>query len=202
MQYFDGLWLLKEYSELCHDGICQDLLNEEEKHLQKSGVVFLSGIIQRANAKNGNGRVYPKKVLEREISNYQQLIRERRSLGELDHTDETVINLKNVSHLITQVWWQNDDLMGKIQILDTPSGKTVKALHEAQVKLGISSRGLGSLKESREGNIVEDDFQLICFDIVSEPSTKGAFINEGKIRPTLNREEQLIFLLNDILRKE
>ena len=98
-------------------------------------------------------------------------------MGELDHPDDSVINLKNASHLVTKMWWKGDDVMGKIEVLDTPSGNVLKALLNSGVKLGISSRGLGSVSESNGVTMVEDDFQLICFDIVSEPSTPGAYIN-------------------------
>ena len=104
------------------------------------------------------------------------MVKERRALGELDHPDDQVINLKNASHLVTDIWWDGDDVMGKVQVLDTPSGKVLKELVKAGVKLGISSRGMGSVKESNGDTLVEDDFQLICFDFVSEPSTTGAFM--------------------------
>ena len=177
--------LLQEYYELCPDGACVlDRLTEAEKKLRENGTVFLSGVCQRANQQNGNGRVYPRTVLEREVQRYQDLVRERRALGELDHPEDSVINLKNVSHLITEIWWDNDAVMGKIQILNTPSGQVLKELVDAGVKLGISSRGLGSVRESAGETIVEDDFQLICFDMVSEPSTPGAYMGlaEGKKR--------------------
>ena len=170
--------LLREFFELCPDGNCViDVLTENERRRLQEGSVFLVGVCQKAGTKNGNGRVYPKSVLKREIENYQNSIRERRALGELDHPDDSVINLKNASHLVTKMWWEGDNVMGKIEILDTPSGRILKDLLKSGVKLGISSRGMGSVKESMGSLTVEDDFQLICFDMVSEPSTPGAWMN-------------------------
>lgn len=170
--------LLQEYFELCPDGQCAfDVLTESErKRVANDGAVYLVGVCQRAGTKNGNGRIYRKETLQREVENYQKAIRERRSLGELDHPDDSVINLKNAAHLVSKMWWDGDNVMGKIEVLDTPSGRILKDLIKAGVKLGISSRGLGTVKESQGYVMVEDDFQLICFDIVSEPSTPGAYL--------------------------
>ena len=170
--------LLQEYFELCPDGQCAfDVLTESErKRVANDGAVYLVGVCQRAGTKNGNGRIYRKETLQREVENYQKAIRERRSLGELDHPDDSVINLKNASHLVGKMWWDGENVMGKIEILNTPSGRILKDLVKAGVKLGISSRGLGTVKESHGHVMVEDDFQLICFDIVSEPSTPGAYL--------------------------
>ena len=175
--------LLTEFHALCPDGACLDLLTEAEKQqVVKEGVVFLTGRIQTADTKNGNGRKYPMKVLKREIDNYMIIVRDNRACGELDHPDDSVINLKNVSHMVTDCWWEGKDVMGKIKVLDTPSGRILKDLINAGVKLGISSRGLGSVKEQLGETIVEDDFQLICFDIVSEPSTPNAYVYPGEDR--------------------
>ena len=168
--------LLTEFYELCKDGICQDLLTEREKREVANGTVFLSGRMQTCEKKNGNGRVYPCKVLQKEIKNYQNVIKDNRALGELDHPDDSVINLRNVSHIVTDMWWEGNDVMGKIKILDTPSGRILKDLINAGVKLGISSRGMGSVKESMGNTVVQEDFELICFDIVSEPSTPNAYM--------------------------
>ena len=197
--------LLREYYELCEGGVCQDFLTESEKKMVKEGHVFLSGVMQRANAKNGNGRVYPTNVLQREVENYTKLVQERRALGELDHPDESVINLKNASHLVTDVWWDNDAVMGKIQVLNTPAGCVLKELVNAGVKLGISSRGMGSVHESNGETIVEDDFQLICFDMVSEPSTTGAYmtprhLHEGATKGVFTKADRINRALNDVLR--
>jgi len=172
--------LLREFHALCPDGMCQDLLTEREKKEVKEGAMYLTGRIQTADKKNGNGRKYPEKVLRREMDNYMKIVNDNRACGELDHPDDSVINLKNVSHMVTKCWWEGKDVMGKIKVLDTPSGRILKDLINAGVKLGISSRGLGSVKESMGETIVEDDFQLICFDIVSEPSTPDAYVYPGE----------------------
>ena len=162
---------------------------------------YMTGVMQRADAKNGNGRVYRKNTLQREVENYHKLVKERRALGELDHPDDSVINLKNASHLVTDIWWDGDDVMGKVQVLDTPSGKVLKELAKAGVTLGISSRGLGSVRQERGDTIVEDDFQLICFDFVSEPSTTGAFMMKENKQPNIfTKADRINRLLNDILR--
>jgi len=172
-----GKQLLQEFYELCKDGICLDLLTEAEKQeVVKEGAMYLTGRIQTADKQNGNGRVYPYEVLKREMDNYEKVITDNRACGELDHPDDSVVNLKNVSHIITDCWWEGKDVMGKIKVLDTPSGRILKDLVNAGIKLGISSRGLGSVRESMGKTIVEADFQLICFDIVSEPSTPNAFV--------------------------
>ena len=171
-----GKVLLREYYELCEGGVCQDLLTEDEKRYVADGGMILSGIMQKADAVNGNGRIYPHKVLMKEVENYSKLVSDRRALGELDHPEDSVINLKNASHLVTKIWWQDKDVMGKVKVLDTPSGKVLQELVKSGVSLGISSRGMGSVREDQNQTIVEDDFQLICFDFVSEPSTPGAFM--------------------------
>ena len=201
-------YLLREYYELCEGGICQDLLTEDEKRMVRdNGACFLTGVMQRANAKNGNGRIYKKETLQREVENYHKMVKERRALGELDHPDDQVINLKNASHLVTDIWWDGDDVMGKVQVLDTPSGKVLKELVKAGVKLGISSRGMGSVKESEGNTLVEDDFQLICFDFVSEPSTNGAFMmSEAKNMKigsnVFTKADKINRALNNILQGE
>jgi len=201
-------YLLREYYELCEGGACQDLLTEDEKRMVRDhGACFLTGVMQRANAKNGNGRIYKKETLQREVENYHKMVKERRALGELDHPDDQVINLKNASHLVTDIWWDGDDVMGKVQVLDTPSGKVLKELVKAGVKLGISSRGMGSVKESNGETLVEDDFQLICFDFVSEPSTTGAFMmSEAKNMKigsnVFTKADKINRALNDILQGE
>ena len=198
-----GKLLLTEYYELCEGGTCQDLLTEAEKVFVANGGMILSGVMQRADAKNGNGRVYPRLVLEREVENYQKLVKERRALGELDHPEDSVINLKNASHMVTDVWWQNNDVMGKVQVLNTPSGKVLQELANAGVNLGISSRGMGSVHEANGTTTVEDDFQLICFDFVSEPSTTGAFmVKENKQPNIITKADRINRALNDILSGE
>ena len=205
--------LLTEFFELCPNGRCLDMLSERQKReVVEDGAVFLTGHMQRADTKNGNGRVYPKKILEKEIANYQKIIRDNRATGELDHPEDSVINLKNVSHIIVECWWKGDDVMGKIKVLDTPSGRILKDLISAGVKLGISSRGLGSVNEGYDGVItVNEDFQLICFDIVSEPSTPNAFVypdekrsmfgsDSFKVKVREAKENQIDNLFKKILR--
>jgi len=194
--------VLTEYYALCDGGTCQDLLTEQEKRDMAAGNKFyMTGVMQRANARNGNGRIYRKNTLQREVENYHKLVKERRALGELDHPDDSVINLRNASHLVVDVWWDGDDVMGKVLVLDTPAGKVLQELAKAGVTLGISSRGLGSVKEERGDTIVEDDFQLICFDFVSEPSTTGAFMMKEHKEPNIfTKADKINRLLNDILR--
>ena len=200
--------LLTEFFELCKDGICQDLLTEREKREVSNGVLYLSGRLQTCEKKNGNGRVYPCKTLKREVKNYQNVIKDNRALGELDHPDDSVINLRNASHMVTDMWWEGNDVMGKIKVLDTPSGRILKDLINNGVKLGISSRGLGSVKESMGQTIVQEDFELICFDIVSEPSTPDAYVYPKDKNPRtsftvrenkLNEKKDLI--INDLFDK-
>ena len=196
--------LLREYYELCEGGICQDLLTEDEKRrIREEGAIYLTEVMQCANVQNGNGRVYPSNVLMREVKNYKKLVEERRALGELDHPDTSVINLANASHLVTEVWADGDKVMGKIEVLNTPSGKVLKELVNAGVKLGISSRGMGSIREENGRTIVEDDFQLICFDMVSDPSTPGAFMmTEAKQRSNIfTKADKLNRILNDIIKE-
>ncbi len=198
--------LLREYYELCEGGVCQDLLTEEEKIYVNQGGMMLSGKLQEADVQNGNGRIYPRKILEREVKTYQKLVQEKRALGELDHPEDSVINLKNASHMITEMWWDGPNVMGKVKILNTPSGKILQELVNDGVKLGISSRGLGSVSEAQGRTIVEDDFQLICFDFVSEPSTPNAFmgLSEGKTYKEPNvftKADRINRLLNDIVKE-
>ena len=198
--------LLQEYYELCEGGVCQDLLTEEEKIYVNQGGMMLSGKLQEADIQNGNGRIYPRKILEREVKTYKKLVQEKRALGELDHPEDSVINLKNASHMITEMWWDGPNVMGKVKILNTPSGKILQDLVNDGVKLGISSRGLGSVSEAQGRTIVEDDFQLICFDFVSEPSTPNAFmgLSEGKTYKEPNvftKADKINRLLNDIVKE-
>lgn len=193
--------LLREFFELCPDGLCEDILTESDKHFIKQGGMMLSGVVQRADARNGNGRIYPYSVLSREIESYKKVVEDRRATGELDHPDRSAVNLFNVSHLITEVWWNGKDVMAKIQVLNTPHGQVLRELVNANVKIGISSRGTGSVRESRGETIVEDDFQLICFDIVSEPSTHGAFMfQERKGNVNENKQTKVSNLIKDILK--
>ena len=197
--------LLREYYELCEGGVCQDLLTEEERRDVANGMIYLTGKLQEADVQNGNGRVYPYKVLAREVQNYQKLVKERRALGELDHPDSQVINLQNACHLVTEIWMEGNNVMGKIKVLNTPSGQVLKSLVESGVKLGISSRGMGSVSESTGKVVVQEDFQLICFDFVSEPSTPNAFMmKEGKdyTNKVFTKADRINRLLNEVLKDE
>jgi len=153
----------------------------KESREKNDGKIILRGILQKANTLNQNGRIYPTTILDREVRNYQKFIKENRALGECDHPDSSVVELKNVSHIIREAYMDHDVCYGQVELLDTPCGKILQNLVEAGVTLGISSRGVGSTKRDGDQQIVQDDFQLICWDFVSEPSTPGAFMmQEGK----------------------
>jgi len=150
---------------------------------EKNGNLLVEGILATAEVKNGNGRYYAKDLWEREMNKYSELIKQRRSMGELDHPESSVINLQNVSHLISDYWWDGDNVIGKIEILPTPSGNILKELIKAGVTVGVSSRGMGSLEQNGNVMEVQDDFELLCWDFVSTPSNPGSFmhvIKEGK----------------------
>jgi hypothetical protein len=168
--------------------------------------LMVEGVIQRADAKNQNGRVYPKSILEREVEKYiDGPVAENRALGELDHPESMVINLKNVSHNIKKLWWNGDDLMGKVEVLPTPSGNILKELFLNKITVGISSRGMGSVQPLGEGTVeVQDDFELLCWDFVSTPSTQGAFmtptgLSEGYKPQHVNKYSKINTLVSDII---
>jgi hypothetical protein len=178
--------------------------------LSGSGPFIVKGILQRAEAKNQNGRVYPFSTLQREAEKYNDgFIKERRALGELDHPESQVVNLKNVSHNVIEMHWEGKDLMGTVEVISTPSGNILKELFKSNIRLGISSRGLGTIKKLSEGlDQVQDDFELIAFDFVSNPSTRGAFmfptdqqaLSEGVVRnPVTNKWENTEDIIRDIL---
>ena len=177
----------------------QMIMESEQKN---NGRVIVTGVLQRAGAKNQNGRVYPKPVLMREVDQYKKVqVAERRALGELDHPESSVVNLGNASHNVLDVWWNGDDVMGKVEVLSTPAGNILKELFKSGIKLGISSRGLGSVKEMYEDSTVEvqDDFELVCWDFVSNPSTHGAFmapmnesVNKNKITGKYHKVNNII----------
>lgn len=171
---------------LIETNLFEGRINEDE-----SGRTLVKGILQRASAENQNGRIYPKEILMREAKKYETLIKERRALGELDHPDSGVINLKNVSHNIKEIHWDGDDLCGTVEILPTPSGNILKELLRAGILLGISSRGMGSVVNIGEGKVkVGDDFELIGWDFVSNPSTHGAFMTPVNINESINKQLQ------------
>jgi len=184
-----------------------------QESIARNGKLIVSGILQRANARNQNGRIYPRETLMREAKKYMDIqIKERRALGELDHPDSEVINLQNASHNVLEMHWEGNDLVGKIEVLGTPSGNILKELFKSGIKLGISSRALGSVKEiqheSGEETVeVQQDLDLISWDFVSTPSTQNAFlspITEGvrKAGRTCGKWCKVESLINDIVRGE
>ena len=194
--------LLREFYELCEGGVCQDLLTEAEKRaVRENNAMFITGPMQKCNTPNGNNRMYPEGILKREVDRYKTVVDDRRALGELDHPDSSIINLVNVSHMVIDIWMDGLTVMGKCKVLDTPAGQILRSLVDAGVKIGISSRGMGSVTERQGQTIVEDDFQLICFDIVSEPSTPGAFmsLSESKLmNEQVEKNNKIITLMNEI----
>ena len=179
-----------------------------EQSIKENKPLMVKGVIQRAEAKNQNGRIYPKEILEREINKYiEGPVREKRALGELDHPESSVINLQNVSHNVTRIKMVGDDVYGEVEILPTPAGKILQALFASGITVGISSRGMGSVKEGAGGTVeVQDDFELLCFDFVSTPSTHGAFMSpmgrtlqEGKIQVPEYKYTNVNNIIRDII---
>jgi len=191
--------------------ISRDQINESIK--QNNGRLVVHGVLQRSDAKNQNGRVYPHEILARESSKYEEgFIKQKRALGELDHPESSVVNLQNVSHNITEMHWEGKNLIGTVEVLGTPSGNILTELFKAGIKLGISSRGMGSVQPMSEGDGQEvgQDFELIAFDFVSNPSTHGAFLYpmkegiehkvvEGR---TCGKYCKVESIINDIIRGE
>ena len=187
-------------------------INESMK--DNGGKLIVKGVLQRAEAKNQNGRIYPREILEREADKYtKEFIGQRRAMGELDHPESSVVNLQNVSHNVKEMHWEGDNLLGTVEVLGTPSGNILKELFKSGIKLGISSRGMGSVETVTEDNggqsqEVQPDFELIAFDFVSNPSTHGAFlhptnesINESKIvGRTCGDYCKVESIINDIMR--
>jgi len=180
-----------ENKKLLVDYITFDISPEKinESMEKNGGRLMVKGVLQRADALNQNGRKYPRNILMREAKKYSDInIKERRALGELDHPDSSVVNLNNVSHNITEMHWEGNDLVGTVEVLSTPSGNILKELFKCGIKLGISSRGLGSVKQLGEAEVeVQDDFELIAFDFVSNPSTQGAFL--APMHESVNRNQ-------------
>ena len=171
----------------------------------KPGVFEVEGVLQRAVAKNQNGRTYSKEILMRESKRYtEEFVKVGNAFGELDHPESPVVSLKNASHEVKDLWWDGNDLMGRIELLNTPAGNIVKEICKAGHTIGISSRGTGSVQQTNEGTLeVQDDFELVCWDFVSNPSTHGAFmnpvsLNEGKVKAS--KYQNLDSIINDILR--
>ena len=182
-----------------------------EASIKENKSLVVKGVIQRAEAKNQNGRIYPREILEREINKYAEgPIKERRALGELDHPESSVINLQNVSHNVTKVKMVGDDVYREVEILSTPAGNILKELFRNGITVGISSRGMGSVQENGNGTVeVQDDFELLCFDFVSTPSTHGAFmkpagralqeLQEGKIQVPEYKYTNVNNIIRDII---
>lgn len=192
--------LLKEFKEFNYEIIKEDAVDG------RPGKLFVKGVIQRADTLNQNGRIYPKDILFKEVENYRKVVHERRAMGELDHADDPVVNLKNVSHLITDIWADDEVVYGKIEILPTPMGNIARNLIESNVKIGISSRALGSVRSRGDADIVQDDLHLICWDLVSEPSTPGAYMmREAKevdpriLNKIFSKSDRIDRVVNDIL---
>ena len=172
---------------------------------ERPGVFEVEGVMQRAGAENQNGRVYDKKILMREVKKYMdEFVNNGNAFGELDHPESPIVSLKNASHVVKDLYWDGDDLMGKVELLNTPAGNIVKEIIKGGHTIGISSRGTGSVSQTNEGHLqVQDDFELVCWDFVSNPSTHGAFmnpinLNEGKVK--LPKYYNLDLIINDILR--
>ncbi len=171
----------------------------------KPGVFEVEGVMQRATAKNQNGRVYSKAILERETDKYmQEFVKNGNAYGELDHPESPIVSLKNASHIVKKLWWNGNDLMGKVELLNTPAGNIVKEIIKAGHTIGISSRGTGSVQQTNEGNLeVQPDFELVCWDFVSNPSTHGAFMNPislNEAKKKVSKYMNLDSIINDILR--
>lgn len=182
--------------------LCKPILKESK---ERPGVFEVEGIMQRAGAKNQNGRVYSKKILLREVDRFsEEFIKNGNAYGELDHPDSIVVSLKNASHIVKELWWEGDELKGRVELLNTPSGNIVKEIIKAGHTIGISSRGTGSVQELAEGSLeVQDDFELVTFDFVSNPSTQKAFMNPVSLnesKSTAKKYQRLNSIVNDILR--
>ena len=184
-----------------------DQINESMK--ENNGKLVVKGILQRADTKNQNGRVYPKEILMREAKKYSEnFVKQKRAMGELDHPESSVVNLQNVSHNVTDMNFNGDDLVGTVEVLTTPSGNILRELFKNGIKLGISSRGMGSVEPMNENGAaeVQDDFELIAFDFVSNPSTHGAFLHpmnesiEGETAIRDTKYGKVEAVINDILR--
>jgi len=197
----DALKLLTEWTAFGYDK--QAIKESREKN---DGKIIMKGILQKSETLNQNGRVYPRAILEREVRNYQKFIKENRALGECDHPDSSVVELKKVSHIIREAYMDGDVCYGNVELLDTPCGKILQSLVEAGVTLGISSRGVGSTKRDGDIQVVQDDFQLVCWDVVAEPSTPSAFLmREGKqistaeLNKTFSKSDRIDRTFNEIL---
>lgn len=195
--------LLREFNVLTYE---KGIVKESK---EKGIPIVVKAIMQRADAKNQNGRVYPRPILEREINNYQKAIAEGRATGELDHPESSIVSLQNVSHVIREIGWIGDDVVGKLEILNTPKGKIAQDLMESGIKLGISSRCVGEVQRNENGeDVVDESLQLIAFDLVSEPSTHNAWLTEAKeisteeFRKMVSKVDRVNRLVNEILKRK
>ncbi len=180
--------------------VLTEIINESVN----GGRIRVRGKIQEAEVENGNGRKYPKHILEREFNKYNEgPVKNRTALGELDHPDSSIINLNNVSHLITKIWWEGNNVMAEIELLNTPSGRIAQEIVSNKIPLGISTRGMGSVKQVNENTVeVQDDFDLLCADLVSTPSTPNAYlkiISEGKDNKKNNKYDKINQLVTEII---
>ena len=189
-------WMAFDYSS--------EMIKESKE--KNAGKILMKGILQKADTLNQNGRVYPEPILDREVRNYQKFIQENRALGECDHPDSSVVELRNASHIVREAYMDNGVCYGTVELLDTPSGKILQSLIEAGITLGISSRGVGSTRSEGDREVVQDDFQLICWDFVSEPSTPGAFLmREGKefsgdeLRKHFTKTDRIDRIMNEVI---
>ena len=172
---------------------------------ERPGVFEVEGVMQRIGALNQNNRKYPAEVLKREVKKYMsEFVKNGNAYGELDHPESPVVSLKNASHIVKDLYWNGDDLMGRVELLNTPAGNIVKEIIKAGHTIGISSRGTGSVQQTNEGHLeVQPDFELVCWDFVSNPSTHGAFMNPISLnenKKKLSKYAQLDSIINDILR--
>lgn len=201
------IYLLKETAEF---NFVKETDEKGGQKVSSYGNMLVRGILQKADTLNQNGRIYPKDILEKEVENYRKLIKERRALGECDHADEAVVNLKHTSHVITDIWWEGNEVWGQIEILeDMIQGQQIKTLFKNGIKVGISSRAIGSVKTMGGVNYVQEDLQLICWDFVSEPSTPGAFmfaearqlsnLELKKLQDSLSKTDKINRIANDLL---
>ena len=196
--------LLKEFATFDYKKSTDEQGKEKRS---KYGNLLVRGIIQRADALNQNGRIYPKNILSREVENYMPKVKERASPGELDHADSPVVEWKTTSHIITDMWWEGNDLWGEVEVLEEmDQGRQLAVLFKNDIKVGISSRALGSLQKLGEANVVQDDLFLVCWDFVSEPSTYGAFMmketkeySEEELKRILSKSDRLDRVVNEVL---
>lgn len=193
--------LLREWIALDYN---RDMINESREKNQ--GKILIPAILQKAQVKNQNERIYPRNILDREIQNYTKVVREKRALGELDHPETSTVALDRASHIIREIWWEGDVVKGMVEVLPTPKGKILESLLESEVTIGMSSRGVGSTEKNESADVVQDDYQLICFDAVSEPSTPGAFFLKESVEfdpnKTYNKTDRIWRAMTEILTRK